>query len=196
MCASIHLSFKMEALKTASPTQGRLGPVRSNRTYTYRKKRINPELSLSSNLFCKVLIKAFRTSRMINHLLHYNKSRNTHSNGAALLPSSQLSLLGVSIQVSHLDPLRLLRSKCENANRPQCVGSGPWKGKKKKKARSVAMERLPQLCGPTGSFSRSDAAAASSDLHSRRNLRLRDGDADGRRNVLALVAGGEEDVFH
>lgn len=26
MCASIHLSFKMEALKTASPTQGRLGP--------------------------------------------------------------------------------------------------------------------------------------------------------------------------
>lgn len=39
MCASIHLSFKMEALKTASPTQGRLGPVRSNRTYTYRKKK-------------------------------------------------------------------------------------------------------------------------------------------------------------
>lgn len=44
----------------------------------------------------------------------------------------------------------------------------------------------------------SDAASfsSSSDLHLRGSLRLRDGDADGWRNVLALVAGGEEDVFH
>lgn len=113
------------------PTETNINPKRPLSCDTNRHNK--PE----KPFFCKGFFFFFKSkpigpSRMINHLLHYNKSRNTLSNDAALpLPSYQSSLLGVSIQVSHLDPcLRLLRSKCENANQPQCVGSGPWKEKK------------------------------------------------------------------
>lgn len=50
MCASIHLGFKMEALKSASPTQGSLGPVRSHRQNSIQDKyQSNVSLSGDAN---------------------------------------------------------------------------------------------------------------------------------------------------